>query len=227
MRVTINHELPSVVTISIRLPPSLGDVNGGYETYSFEKKGAYGKGGAAIVFYLKDDTVVGVTTIGCPASAGEVASAWVKVGQPEGVVEAIKEAVKNQGKRTHPIQMLLAKDAPRMVFGEEASAVETKGYTRLVCNWQPSIGKEAYLRRDPTNEKDGDPDTSKGNHKTRVDYYTDAIMQGIRGINNKDRDDSRKLSKKEKYDHIAFRPIGKADSINSTGSGNSGLNTLR
>ena len=206
-----------------------GDVNGGYETYAFEKKAAKssGKGGATVIFYLKGDRVVGVTTIGCSASARKIATEWVKVGQPPGVAEAIEEAVKNQGKRTHPIQMLLAKDAPRMIFGEDASATETKGYTKLVCNWQPSMGKEAYERRDPVNESDGEPDTSKGNYKTRVDYYTDAIMSGIRSINNKDRDQSRELTKKEKYDHMAFKPVGKSDTINSTDAGHSGLNTLR
>jgi len=201
----------------------VGDVNSGYENYTYSTRTKSNEGQkTSVIFYLKEDHVVGAVCIGCPPAAVEIAKRWVIVGQPEGMAERIMEQVRNQGKRTEPIADLLALDAPRMLFEEGVPAA------KVIQSWQPSMGKEAWDRKSPEKESDGAPDSGKGNFKTRRDYYSDAIQSGIRSIGNKDLDASRELTKKERYDHMAIRRVPKSsDGVNTANLGDSGLNNLR
>jgi len=228
--------LPVFHSTALGLPTQLvGDINSGYESYMYslsirrgdrvrDETGHHSVVPPSVIFYLKDDCVVGSITIGASPEALDIARRWVTVGQPEGVADQIREQVRNQGKRSAPLEALLAMDAPDMLAGGPPDKAP-----KLLRYWNPSMSSEAADRRQPEKEADASPDAGGGAAKTRRDYYSDAIQAGVTSLGNKHRDPTRAgPTKKERYDHMAIPRVPKsADGVNATNAGDSGLNNLR
>lgn len=223
--------IPEFRSEALGLPCQLiGDTQAAYETYTYtsREKDSDGKRdiqkvAPSVVFYLREDRVVGVMMVKCHPSAIERARRWVTDGMLDSVREQIRTQAGSGNKRSAPLELLLATSAPQMIFGEDAAAGKCP---RVVRTWSPTLGEGQKGRRDPEKEADSRPDEGKGHVSTRHDYYSAALQSGVLSRGFKDRDQSRALTQKDRYDHMALPTVPKGN-VNLTEAGaGAGLNSL-